>query len=366
MRTTEIVAKSFGHDPPFVYKGTRVLVVDDDEFICLAIGKHFAELGAETDHCSDSKAAMELIQSTDYDVIFSDIHMPVYSGHDLLKTAQIWRPDTPVIIMTANPTLENSIASLRLGAYDFMVKPFNIEVLTVTLKRAIQYRRLLLDNRSYQKNLERLVQHRTKQLEELLLQAVGSLTKALEARDPYTQGHGSRVARLVLELARKLDVPEHEHNNLTWAAELHDIGKIGIPDSILLKPDKLTREEYEVMKTHVSIGYSILSRIPSLKTISEYIHQHHERMDGKGYPRGLAGEEIHYNSRLLIVSEVCDALATERCYKPAWSKKDIIEYFEDHSGTAYDPEVAGALTDILRDRGDEIIQMLQGHTPNGL
>ena len=234
-----------------------------------------------------------------------------------------------------------------------------MESLTLTLTHALRYRSVLLENRAYQQNLEHLVQQRTRQLSDFLLYSVQALCHALEARDPYTQGHGYRVGQLVLKLAEELGVSEEEHLNLRLAAELHDIGKIGISDSILLKEGPLSTEEYTAMKEHVSIGYRILSPIPSLHIISEYVFEHHERIDGKGYPRGLNGNDTHYNSRLLMVSEVFDALATRRCYKPAWPKHELIQYFTDHAGTAYDTDVAHSLISILHREGDELLRNLQ-------
>jgi response regulator RpfG family c-di-GMP phosphodiesterase len=305
--------------------------------------------------------ALQTISMEEFDVIICDIFMPKLSGMDFLTAATKQNSITPVILITGQPSMEISLKALRQGAFDFLIKPFSSETMCLTLERALKYRSVLIENRNHQLHLEAMVEKRTRELQDFLLQSVKSLTHALEAKDPYTQGHGYNVSRLVIELAEELAVDEDDYLDLKLAAELHDIGKIGVPDAILLKPGKLTGEEYELMKEHVTIGYRILSPIPTLMNVSRYVHEHHERMDGKGYPRGLSGDEIHYNSQLLVVAEVCDALAAKRCYKPPWSKEKIIGYFQENSGTAFHPEVTDALISVLQNRGEEILTMLQSN-----
>ncbi len=338
---------------------SSILLVDDDKNICDILAEYLENFGVICTWTSISSEAVKLIETNEYDVIISDIYMPQLTGHDLLAITLNHHPITPVILMTGRPTLENTIDAIRLGAYDYLIKPFNLDVVYLTVSRALNYRHLAVQNRAYQENLEKQVQERTKELSDFLFYSVHSLSLALEARDPYTQGHGYRCGELLLKLAEELKIEKSHFTALRLAAELHDIGKIGIPDSILLKGGQLSPEEYEIMKDHVFIGYKILSPIPSLKEVSRYVYEHHERMDGKGYPRGLKGDEIHFHSRLLQVTEVCDALATPRSYKPAWPLKDIVEYFDENSGAAYDPEVVKALLALLNRQGDKIMEMFQ-------
>lgn len=342
---------------PFV--NANILLVDDDANICQILSDFLMNLGAKCSTTSIPTEAVEWIETREFDVIISDIYMPRVTGHDLLSYAIKYKPMTPVILMTGRPTLDNTIDAIRLGAYDYLVKPFNLDIVHVTVNRALNLRKLALTNKAYQDNLEKQVQVRTRELSEFLFHSVQSLSRALEARDPYTNGHGERVSRLVIDLAKELGVGEREFQSLRLAAQLHDIGKIGIPDSILLNKGRLSEEEHRTMKTHVEIGYQILSPIPSLREVSRYVYEHHERMDGKGYPRGLAGDEIHFNSRLLIVAEVCDALATVRIYKDAWPVEDIIKYFQETAGTSYDKEVVTALVSILNRNGHEIMKLFR-------
>lgn len=334
---------------------SRILVVDDDSAICDILSGYFRDLGVDCQSSQNPREAVELIRQNEYDVILSDIYMPGMTGHELLAIGIKHCPLTPFVLMTGNPNLENAISAIRLGAYDYITKPFHLDFVYFTLNRALHYRRLALQNRAYQENLEQQVEERTRELSEFLFLAVQSLSRALEARDPYTQGHASRVSHLVIRVARELGVDEKEFPALRLAAQLHDIGKIGVPDSILQKKEKLTDAEYEVMKDHVNIGHKILSPIPSLKEVSRYVYEHHERVDGRGYPRGLTREQIHPNSRILMAVEVCDALATERCYKEAWEIPRIIAYFRENAGTAFDPDVAEALVRVLETEGDQFL-----------
>jgi putative two-component system response regulator len=341
------------------FKDARVLVVDDDKIISLILHDYINELGAKCAYSNDSEEAARLIQSTQFDVVLTDIYMPHLTGHDLLAITLKAQPYTPVVLMTGHPTLDNTIDALRMGAYDYLVKPFNLDVVQLTLKRALEYGRMALENKKYQQTLELQVQERTQELQDFLFHSVQSLSLAMEARDPYTQGHGKRVSDLLIMFANELGVPETHDESLRLSGQLHDIGKIGVPDVILLKKEKLDPAEYDIMKDHVYIGYKILSPIPALEEISRYVYEHHERIDGKGYPQGLRGEDIHFNSRILAVAEVFDALATERCYKPAWPISDIKQYFAEHAGTAYDPDVCKALNSILSREGEVFLKKFQ-------
>ncbi|MEW6235934.1 MAG: HD domain-containing phosphohydrolase [Candidatus Omnitrophota bacterium] len=346
-------------EKPDLFRNAKILVVDDDQVICCVVSDFLKQLNAQVLWTDRSETAAQWIQEQEFDAILSDIYMPVLKGHDLLAIALEYLPLTPVVLMTGRPTLDNSIDAIRLGAYDYLIKPFNLDILKVTLNRALNYRRLSIDNRDYQIDLEKRVEARTKELSDFLFHSVQSLSLALEARDPYTEGHGQRVAEFVIHLAIELGVGEEHFQTLRLACQLHDIGKIGIPDSILLKKDKLSPIEYDIMKDHVFIGYKILSPIPSLKEVSRYVYEHHERMNGTGYPRGLSKNEIHPHSRMLMVAEVCDALATKRNYKPAWPIQDIIHYFQENADAVYDGEVVKALISILKREGERIIEMFQ-------
>ena len=333
----------------------RIAVIDDEKDICLMLGEFFRRLGYETETFSNAREALDCIRDKPFDVVFTDIYMPAMTGIEILKEIIRLDRNILVILMTGQPTLEDTISAVRLGAYDYLTKPFNLDLLEIMAKRAVEQRRLVMENIAYHNYLEQRVEEQTRELKSFLFHSIESLSYALEARDPYTKGHGARVSQFVLTLADELGLPEENREPLRIAGLLHDVGKIGVPDSILLKPGKLTKEEYEVMKTHAYTGYKILAPIGSLARVATYVHEHHERMDGKGYPQGLVGDEIAFPSRLLIVAEVCDALATERCYKPAWPAHEIVSYFKEMRGTAYDIDVTDALLSLFKRDGDEIL-----------
>jgi putative two-component system response regulator len=342
-----------------LFPQSHILIVDDERIIGEILQEFLKSLGARCTCTSSAIEAAEWITKTEFDTILSDVYMPDLTGHDLLNLVLQNNPDTPFILMTGHPTIDNTLDALRLGAYDYLIKPFNLDMVRLTLQRALQFRQMTLDNRSYQQYLEEQVQSRTQELQDFLFHSVQSLSLALEARDPYTQGHGQRVGEIMLFLARQLGIGTEHFETLRLAGLLHDIGKIGVPDSILLKKEKLSPAEYEIMKDHVYIGYKILSPIPYLKDVSRYVFEHHERLDGQGYPKGLRDGEIHLNSRLLAVTEVFDALATERCYKPAWTVNQIMDHFAENAGTVYDPDVCHALLSSLQRDENEMMHFFQ-------
>lgn len=338
---------------------SRILIVDDDESICAILAEFLEDNGTRCIHTSNSNKAAERIEHEVFDVVLSDIYMPGLSGHDLLSLTLKHAPSTPFILMTGRPSLDNTIDAIRLGAYDYLVKPFNLDVVLLTIERALNYRMLSLENLAYQQNLERQVDERTQELKDFMFHAVQSLARALEARDPYTEGHGYRVSVLLTSIAEELGIDQKHHTALKLAAQLHDIGKIGIPDNILQKKGKLTYEEYVIMKRHVQIGYNILSPIPSLHEVARYVYEHHERVDGNGYPRGLKGDQIHFHSRILQATEVFDALATKRVYKPAWPLDEIKGYFSERAGTEFDEVVVDGLIKVLERNGHAIMSVFE-------
>lgn len=336
-------------------QGKKILVLDDEETILQLLQEYFSDFGVDSTAFSEPVQALERIKQQEFDVILSDIHMPVMTGNNFAAEAVKICPDTPIILMTGKPSLDHSIEALKTGVFDFLLKPFHFEEARMAITKALKYRQLKMENLNYQNHLEELVEKRTKELSDFLFHSVQSLSFALEARDPYTRGHGQHVANTVITIAKRLGIESSNFQSLRLAAQLHDIGKIGIADSILLKPGKLTSEEYATMKEHVAIGYRILSPIPSLKEVSRYVYEHHERFDGNGYPRGLKGDEIHVHSRILLTAEILDALATERCYKPAWSQIQIEEFIKNESGKIFDPEIANAAIACINEYGRDFL-----------
>jgi response regulator RpfG family c-di-GMP phosphodiesterase len=359
----------------------RVLIVDDEEsvrsllydLLCDAYECHVARSAEE---------ALERLQQARYDVVLSDIMMPGMSGIELLESvARIW-PDTTVIMVSANHDTRRAVAALRQGAYDYIVKPFELEEVELSVSRAVEHRRLVVENRLYQTELENLVAARTEELwqanqflkekGEKLSETVdelsrtyrstlGALAMALDARDAETRGHSERVVAYSLRLGVQLGLPREELVGLERGALMHDVGKIGVRDAILLKPAPLTADEWQEMRLHTEFGRAILEQVPFLANAIPVVAEHHERWDGTGYPRGLKAEEINVKARVFAVADCIDAVTSDRPYRRANSFEAVGQELIQHSGTQFDPRIVEAFFAVptdewreLRRRADEL------------
>jgi putative nucleotidyltransferase with HDIG domain len=267
-------------------------------------------------------------------------------GIGLLERTKEKYPDMPVVMVTAVHDISVALTAIRNGAYDYLLKPFEREQLLAVVSRALENRRLKMENRNYQLNLESLVEARTDQLQaamgnlersyDITLAALGD---ALDLKDAETEGHSKRVTAFTIAIARAMGVPREQILVIARGAFLHDIGKMAIPDAILLKPAKLTEEEKRIMQEHAYRGYQMLKKIPFLAEAAEIVYSHQERFDGTGYPRGLKGEEIPLGSRIFAVADTLDAITSDRPYRPAQSLQAAREEIERWGGRQFDPEV---------------------------
>jgi putative nucleotidyltransferase with HDIG domain len=252
----------------------------------------------------------------------------------------------PIVMVTAVHDIQVALQALRNGAYDYLLKPFEREQLLATVRRALENRRLKRENDAYRTNLEALVAARTQQWKAALSNLEKSyditlevLGDALDLKDKETEGHSRRVTAYTIAMARKMGLPKEEVNVIARGAFLHDIGKIAIPDAILLKPSKLTDDEMDTMKEHCYLGYKIISRIPFLAEAAEIIYSHQERFDGTGYPRKLKGEEIPLGARIFAIADTLDAMRTDRPYRAAQSMLAARKEIELWSGRQFDPRI---------------------------
>jgi len=329
-----------------------VLVVDDDRSLCVLFQRmltreRFGVFIAET-----SEAALEIARRERgmIDVALVDLHIGEENGLDLLKQLRGIDESTIGVVITGQATLENAVASLQQGAYDFVQKPVAPAQLTAVLERAAKYRRLVLENKRYQLHLEEMVREKNAALSRALDQITDSYQFTLEAmadmldtRERKTGAHSKRVARMAVVLARKLGASLEEIEIIGTGALLHDIGKIGIPDAILLKEGPLTDEEREIMKTHPHLGYNVIKAGPGLEPASEIVLAHQERFDGSGYPRGLKGEDICLGARIFAVVDAYDAIRSDRPYSRGRGAAETLAEIVRHSGTQFDPAVVAAL-----------------------
>ncbi len=330
-----------------------ILVVDDEPNIREYVKELLEEQGGyEAITASNGKEALDFfLKNRDkIAIIMSDIKMPVMDGLEFLKEVKLIEPDAVVIMISALNDIKSAINAMDRGAYTYITKPFKMSELLIVVKRAIEKRKLLIENKRYQLHLEELVKERTKELEkaykeldEVFNSTLLTLVNALDARDTETEGHSERVTYYTLELAKNMGIKDEKFlKTLKIAALLHDIGKIGIPDEILRKPGKLSEEEWQIMKQHPMLGYKILKNIKQLNDVAEIVLHHHERFDGTGYPVGLRGEEIPLGSRIFSVADTIDAMTSDRPYRKALTFEKTAEELKKWSGKQFDPKVVEA------------------------
>ncbi len=341
----------------------RILVVDDEEAIREIVCAILSAAGYTCKQAGSGTEALALLNSGEtFELMLSDLMMADLDGIGLLERTKEKFPDMPVVMVTAVHDISVALAAIRNGAYDYLLKPFEREQLLNAVGRALENRRLKLENRIYQTNLESLVEARTDQLQDALrnlersyditLQTLGD---ALDLRDRETEGHSKRVTAFTMAIARAMGLPKEQVDVIARGAFLHDIGKIAIPDRILLKPAKLTEDETEIMREHCYHGYQILKKIPFLAEVCEIVYAHQEHFDGSGYPRRLKGEEIPLGARIFAVADTLDAIISDRPYRPARTLGQARAEIQAWSGRQFDPEVV----EIFQKMPDELFESLR-------
>jgi putative two-component system response regulator len=330
----------------------RLLVVDDEPANTALLSALLARWGYGDVTCtSDSGAVLSLCEQLDPDLLFLDLHMPGRSGLDVLRALDERvhaAVPLPVIVLTADVTSESKRAALSMGARDFLTKPFDFEEVRLRTRNLLEMRLLQREQERYAGQLEEGVRLRTRHLEQARLEILQRLALAAEYRDDDTGEHTIRVAHTSARLAEALGMSSMDVGNIALAAPLHDIGKIALPDTILLKPGALSPVEYERMKIHVSVGADILAgSSSSLLHVAEQIAAtHHERWDGTGYLHGLRGDQIPLVGRIVAVADVFDALTHRRPYKEPWPLARAVAEVLASAGTHFDPKVVTAFASL--------------------
>ncbi|MGA8150483.1 MAG: HD domain-containing phosphohydrolase [Terriglobales bacterium] len=325
----------------------RILVVDDEEAIREIVCSMLTAANYKCRQASSGLTALALLESGEqFELMLSDLMMPDLNGNELLERTKERYPDMPVVMVTAVHDITAALQAIRNGAYDYLLKPFEREQLLATVRRALENRRLKLENRAYQTNLEALVDARTEQLKkamnnlersyDITLEALGD---ALDLKDAETEGHSKRVTAFTIAIARTMGVSKEEISVIARGAFLHDIGKMAIPDAILRKPGALTPDEVAIMREHCYRGYQMLKKIPFLSEAAEIVYSHQERYDGTGYPRGLKGDEIPLGSRIFSVADTLDAITSDRPYRAAQTVSAAREEIQRWSERQFDPQV---------------------------
>ena len=335
-----------------IFKQARFLIVDDEPANISVLAQMLEAWDAvHIISTTDSRDTKHLLQSFHPDIILLDLNMPHLDGFEVLgELRPLIAPDDflPILMLTADTTDNAKRQGLRSGAADFLTKPFDAVELSLRVHNLLSRRFLHQSLRAQNHLLDQKVQERTEQLEQAEVDTVECLALAAEYRDDDTGRHTYRVGQMAALIAQKLQLEPKHADLIQSAAPLHDVGKIGIADNILLKPGKLTPEEFETMKTHAAIGSSIMARhhTPLLQLAASIALTHHERFDGNGYPNRVAGQNIPIEGRIVAVADVFDALTHERPYKKAWPIADALAEIEKQSGTQFDPDVVNVFLEL--------------------
>jgi putative two-component system response regulator len=366
------------------YKGS-ILVVDDEEAIRNLLCRKLEADGFYCEAAADGKEALWKAFMKDFDLVLMDIKMPGMSGMEALSKLITDHPETSVVMITAVVDTQTAVEAMKLGAYDYVTKPFDLEDLNARVKRALERRRLMVENREYQRNLEQKVKNQVEQIQEYYNKAVDALAreqpalgklkasepdrleelysqiaKALalmaETHEPYIRGHSERVSLLASNIATQLGLSVQLTRQIKLAAILHDIGKIVIPDHVLGKPGPLTPAEYSEVKRHPKITVEIIRQIDYFKGLTPIIESHHEWYNGKGYPNNLKGESIHIGARVLAVADAYDAMTCPRPYRTRLSDEEVVKTLKKGAGVQWDPKIVEALFKVL-ERESKMLQM---------
>jgi putative nucleotidyltransferase with HDIG domain len=331
----------------------RILIVDDDESVRDVISVLLREEGYRCDTASGAEIALEMAAQEETPLVISDMKMPGRDGIWLLEAFRDKFPDTSVIMLTGYGDTEAAVDCLRRGAVDYLLKPPKLTDLIRSIERALAKRRIELARKKYQKKLERKVRDRTTELRKALKDisvtyenTLMALVSALDAREHETSDHSIRVVEYTIAIATQLGIKGHELEEIGRGALLHDIGKIGVPDAVLLKPGKLTPEEWVEMRKHPDIGFNMIQPIPFLSVPATIVLSHQERWDGQGYPRNLRANEIHIGARIFAVADTLDAMTSDRPYRRGTSFTNAVAEITRCSGSQFDPEVVRAFNNI--------------------
>lgn len=325
----------------------RVLVIDEQVQLRNAIHGMLEKAEYSTVLSGGGAEAVAHVEKDPpYDLVLSDLMAAGIEQVSLLARMRRLHPDTPLILMTPGYEVKSALAAMRQGAYDYLLKPFEREQLLLSVKRAVEHRRLLQQNASYRQDLEQMVSARTGMLHQAIadlersyditLEALGD---ALDLKDAETEGHSKRVTAFTIALARGAGLPTSQIPTIARGAFLHDIGKMAIPDAILLKPSKLQADEQRIMREHCARGYQMLRKIPFLQEAAEIVFSHQEHYDGSGYPRKLRGDQIPLGARIFAVADTLDAITSDRPYRKAATFAQARAEIKRCAGTQFDPQV---------------------------
>ena len=361
---TPAAEASVGQTPLRRSPTARVLIIDDEPAACKLLALLLSEADFECKTALGGAEALRLLEKDNRDAIVCDLNMPGMTGMELLAEVRRRSPQVAFLVATGLDDVRAGILAMKSGADDYLVKPLHADLVIASLHRALQKKRLEQEVEGYRLHLEEMVAERTKQMEAALklversyedtLEALGA---AIDLRDAATEGHSRRVCRFALEMAKAMGLSEAQHKTIAMGAYPHDIGKLALPDGILLKPGPLTAEERVFMQQHAQTGYDLVKQIPFLADAAELIRTHHERYDGSGYLRGLKAEQIPIGARIFAVADTLDAITSDRPYRRALPFEDAFRVIQTESGRLYDPQVSTAFFSLPKETWPTIARM---------
>jgi len=340
----------------------RILLAEDDSVVRRVLHEYLQMSGYNIVSAADGAEANDLFSREEFDLLITDLTMPIMDGFALMRAAMRLQPLTPIIILSGDGTFENAQKAIQMGAYDFVPKPVHdFASLKLCINRALERKDLLVSQKDYQQNLEKTVAEQTKELaeknvmleeytvrlEDVSVSVIVSLQTALEEKDRYTAGHSMRVTRYAEGIGRELSLAENDLWLLTTAGKLHDIGKLMIELSFINKPGPLSPDEWETMKKHPIIADRILAPLPFLEETRPIIRHHHERMDGSGYPDGLSGDEVDELTQILAVADSYDAMTSNRSYRRSLTMDEALAELVDCAERFWRFEIVDAFISYL-------------------
>ena len=338
----------------------RILITDDQPEIRGVLFDLLSE-SYECETAGSAEEALARLRGGEFDIVITDIMMDGMSGLEMIPHVRAAAPDTVVVMISGAHTIESAIEAMRAGAFDYVMKPFELKHVEAVVRRALEHHELRAAKRRYENYLTEMVEQRTAELNHALTSLEDSyratlkaLTSSLETRDSETHGHSERVVSFSLRLGREMGLGREELRSLEFGSLLHDIGKIGVPDAILRKPAALTPEEWHKMRVHPLLGKQILEGIEFLEGAARVVAEHHEKWDGSGYPLGLRGEEIDLNARIFAVADAFDAMTSDRVYRAGRSYEAALAELEEFAGRQFDPEVVAAFRRIAPEEWEEM------------
>ncbi len=348
-----------------MYPKSHILIVDDEELVLDFIFEFLNNEGYKCISAQNTKDARRALEHYPIELILCDVNMPEESGIDLIRQVFSDYPETAVIMLTGIDDPEIARNAINLGAYGYILKPFKCDELLINIHNALHRRKLEIQDRLHCSELEKLVSARTAelnaanvQLQKTMEGVIQAMSETIEKKDPYTAGHQCRVAEIAQHIGIKLNLPDEKIKGIWFSSMIHDIGKIVVPGEILCKPGNLSAPEFEIIKTHPQVGHDILKKIEFPWPVAEIILQHHERLDGSGYPRGLTEDEILLETKILSVADVVETMSSHRPYRASLGIRTALNEISTHKGIYYDSDAVEACIQIFEENKAPCVKVI--------